>query len=111
MKTIKVTLASLSALLLPVLAFAQMETNAPGGPGASIGSLPQIIHAIENAAGLIFGAIAVIMFIIAGILFLTAGGEPEKVQKARSAFIWGIAGVVVGILAFSIIAVVGSIIR
>ncbi len=111
MKKIKLTLASLGAMLLPVMALAQMEPNAPGGPGTSVGSLQQIIHALENAAGLIFGAIAVIMFIIAGVYFLTAGGEPEKVQKARSAFMWGIAGVVVGILAFSIIAVVGSVIK
>ena len=111
MMKIKLTLVSLSTLLLPVLASAQMEQNAPGGPGTSIGSLQQVIHSIENAAGLVFGAIAVICFIIAGILFLTAGGVPEKVQAARSAFIWGVAGVVVGILAFSIIAVVASIIR
>jgi hypothetical protein len=111
MKKIKITLASLSTLLLPVIALAQMEPNAPGGPGTSIGSLQQIIHAIENAFGLVFGGIAVIMFLIAGIYFLTAGGEPEKVQKARSAFMWGIAGVVVGIIAFSIVAIVSSFIR
>ena len=111
MKKGKLVLATIGVLLLPVLALAQMEPTAPGGPGTSIGSLQQIIHDIENAAGLVFGAIAVICFIIAGILFLTAGGQAEKVQAARSAFIWGIAGVVVGILAFSIIAVVGSIIR
>ena len=111
MKKIKLTLVSLTILLLPVMALAQMEPIAPGGPGGTIGSLQQIIHDVENAMGLIFGAIAVICFLIAGILFLTAGGVPEKVQAARSAFMWGIAGVVVGILAFSIIAVVGSIIR
>ena len=64
-----------------------MEQNAPGGPGVQIGSLTQIIHAIENAMGLVFGAIAVIMFLAAGILFLTAGGQPEKIQAARSALI------------------------
>lgn len=111
MKKIKLTFVALSILLLPVMALAQMEQNAPGGPGTSIGSLQQVIHDIENAAGLVFGAIAVICFIIAGVLFLTAGGVPEKVQAARSAFMWGIAGVVVGILAFSIIAVVGSMIK
>jgi hypothetical protein len=68
-----------------------------------------MIHGIEMAAGLIFGAVAVISFVIAGILFLTANGEPEKIKTARSAVIWGIAGVVVGILAFSIIAIVISI--
>jgi len=111
MKKNKIALVSLAVLVLPVLALAQMEPIAPGGPGTSIGSLQQIIHDIENAAGLIFGAIAVICFVIAGILFLTAGGQAEKVQAARSAFVWGIAGVVVGIIAFSIIAIVGSLIK
>jgi hypothetical protein len=110
-KKIKLTLASISTLLLPVAVLAQMEPNAPGGPGSTVGSLSQLIHALENAAGLVFGAIAVIAFIVAGVLFLTAAGNAEKVQAARSALIWGIAGVVVGILAFSIIAVVGSVMR
>lgn len=110
MKKIKLTLASIGAFLLPVLASAQIEGTAPGGYG-SIGSLSALIHKIENATGLVFGCIAVIMFVVAGIYFLTAGGEAEKVQKARSALIWGVAGVVVGILAFSIIAVVGSVIQ
>ena len=109
----KITLSSVVTAIMafPVIAFAQMETTAPGGPGGTIGSLQQIIHDVENAAGLVFGALAVILFIFAGIRFLTAGGEPEKVQTARGAFMWGIVGVVVGIIAFSIIAIVGSIIR
>jgi hypothetical protein len=111
MKKTKITLVSFSALLLPVLAFAQMQTNAPGGPGVAIGSMQQIIEKIEMAAGLIFGAIAVISFVIAGIYFLTSGGDPDKVTKARSAAIWGVAGIVVGIIAFSIIAIVASFLR
>jgi len=109
----KITLSSIIAVItaLPALALAQMEQIAPGGPGGTVGSLQQIIHAIENAVGLVFGALAVIMFVFAGVRFLTAGGEPEKVQQARSAVLWGVAGVVVGIIAFSIIAIVGSVIR
>jgi len=109
MKTNKLVLVLLSILLLPTMAFAQMETTAPGGPGVTFGSLQEIIHKIENAFGLVFGALAVLAFLFAGIRFLTAGGEAEKVSQARNAFMWGIAGVVVGILAFSIVAVVGSV--
>lgn len=57
-------------------------------------------------AGLIFGAVAVICFLVAGVLFLTAAGDPGKLTIARAAFIWGIVGVVVGILAFSIIEII-----
>jgi len=102
MTKIKLALASSVALLLPVLAFAQPSVT-------NIGSLTQLVTYIEHALWIVFGAIAVICFVVAGILFLTAGGQPEKVQSARSAFIWGIAGVVVGILAYSIIAIVTTV--
>lgn len=106
-KTIALNLLSLSVIALPVIALAQMQGTAPGGYG-NVSDLHTLINKIELAAGLVFGCIAVIMFVVAGVLFLAAGGQPEKIQSARSAFIWGVAGVVVGILAFSIVAVVGS---
>ncbi|MGD0577005.1 MAG: hypothetical protein ABSA74_02955 [Candidatus Staskawiczbacteria bacterium] len=103
------SLISLGILLLPVAALAQMNGTATGGyANASLTSLSDLVNAIEKAAGLVFGCIAVICFVIAGVLFLTAGGQAEKISAARSAFLWGVAGVVVGIIAFSIIAIVGS---
>jgi hypothetical protein len=104
----KIALISLTALVLPVLALAQMQTTAPGGPNVQITDFQSVIESIENMVGLVFGAVAVVCFVVAGILFLTANGAPEKIQAARSAFIWGVAGVIVGIMAFSIIAIVAS---
>ena len=46
--------------------------------------------------------------IIAGILFLVSGGDAEKIKTARNAFIWGVVGIVVGLLAFSIVSLVRS---
>lgn len=96
----KIAIISLGALLLPMLAFAQ--------PSVTIGSIQQLVSAIESLMWIIFGGIAVIMFVVAGILFLTSGGQAEKIQTARSAFLWGVAGVVVGIMAYSIVAIVSS---
>ncbi|MFA4820187.1 MAG: hypothetical protein WC613_04490 [Candidatus Aenigmatarchaeota archaeon] len=93
-------LVSISILAAPVLALAQ--------PTGQITNLCTLIQKIESIVWMGFGLIAVIAFVVAGILFLTAGGAAEKIQAARSAFLWGIAGVVVGIVAFSIIAIVGS---
>ncbi|MCX6718727.1 MAG: hypothetical protein NTY81_03995 [Candidatus Staskawiczbacteria bacterium] len=106
MKKIKITLASLGALLLPVVVFA-LDANTPPTVGG-IGNIGNLITSIETFVWMIFGAIAVISFVVAGILFLTAGGAPEKVATARTAAIWGIAGIVVGILAYSILAIVGT---
>jgi prolipoprotein diacylglyceryltransferase len=88
----------LFVLALPVLVFAQ--------PSKTYSSIDPIIQRVQTLAWQIFGLIAVIAFIIAGILFLTSGGDPEKVQTARHAFMWGVAGVIVGILAFSIMAII-----
>jgi hypothetical protein len=111
MNKTKLASITLCALLLPVMALAQLQTTSNVAGVPAIGTLGQIIGYIEKAVALVFSAIAVICFVVAGILFLTAGGAPEKVQSARSAFIWGIAGVVVGIMAFSIIAIVASVLQ
>src|SRR3989338_2214748 len=55
----------------------------------------------------VFIIIAVIFFIVIGVLFLAAEGEPGKLETARRALIWGTAGILVAILAFSIISIVG----
>jgi len=109
MKKNIITTISTSVLLLPVMALAQM-TPPGGNPSGvpTVSNIEQLVSNIENVAALVFGCIAVVMFIVAGVLFLTAQGQPEKVQSARSAFIWGVAGVVVGIIAYSIVAIVGS---
>jgi len=102
----KISLLTISIVLaLPLLAFAQLHSY--GNQAVDIRGL---IHGIEMAAGLIFGAIAVICFVISGVMFLTAQGDSAKLQTARSSFVWGVAGVIVGIIAFSIIAIVGGLI-
>ena len=58
--------------------------------------------ALGVVAGL-FAAFAVVMFFVAGILFLSARGEPEKIKQARAALFWGIIGVVVGLLARGVV--------
>jgi len=93
---IALTLAGIT-LVLPVLAFAQP---------VQIGSIDQLITSLQSLAWKVFGIVALICFVVAGILFLTSAGNPEKVSAARSAFMWGIAGIIVGILAYSIITII-----
>lgn len=101
----KIFFGVIAGILLPFhISTAQLSSCPSSGP--CITDLMPMIHGIEMAAGLIFGGVAVISFVIAGILFLTSNGEPEKIKQARAAVVWGVAGVIVGILAFSIIAIV-----
>jgi hypothetical protein len=107
MKKIALSLATVAAIALPIITLAQIG----GNPPAINASLVGIGQEIANASWIVFTIIAVVMFVFAGVRFLTAGGEPEKVAQARGAFMWGVAGIVVGILAFTIITVVTSVIH
>jgi hypothetical protein len=105
MKKILLSLAAAGLTILPIVALAQI-----GGAPPSISlNLTTLGQKIANATWIIFTIIAVVMFVVAGVKFMTAGGEPEKIQEARQAAIWGVAGVVVAILAFTIITLVASI--
>lgn len=75
----------------------------------SIQSLMQAL--VGGALWSIFGAIVVFAFIYSAILFLSASGDATKIQKAKSSFLWGVVGVAVGILAYSIINIVGDILK
>jgi RsiW-degrading membrane proteinase PrsW (M82 family) len=102
MKKIALSLATIGAIALPIIALAQI-----GGPTPKLDiDLTTFGLNIANAAWIIFTIIAVVMFVVAGVLFLTARGNPEQVQQARNAFLWGVVGVVVAILAFTIITLV-----
>lgn len=105
MKKIALLLGLLSILVLPVAVSAQIG----GNPPQISTDLTTLGESLANAVWIIFTIIAVISFVIAGILFVTSQGSPEKVAQARSAFLWGVAGVVVAIIAFTIITVVTSI--
>jgi len=102
MKKIIVSFLLLSVLFMPALAFAQ--------PGVTINSLDQLVTVIKRPLWVVFGLIALIAFVISGILFLTAAGNPGKIAQARTAFLWGVVGVVVGTVLYSIITVMDIVI-
>lgn len=58
--------------------------------------------AITTLVWEVFVGISVICFIFAGFIFLTAMGDSEKIKTAKAAVVWGVVGIIVAIIAFSI---------
>lgn len=56
----------------------------------------------------VFGTVATVSFIISGVNFLTAMGNAQKLAQARQAFLWGMVGVVVGVVAYSAISLISK---
>ena len=89
---------------MPTVAFAQLHSY---GPNISLGGI------VDNIVGnlwVVFAGVAVVCFLVAGVMFLTAAGDASKLKTAKDAFLWGVAGVIIGILAYSMINIVGSLI-
>ncbi|MCD5396384.1 MAG: pilin, partial [Candidatus Pacebacteria bacterium] len=55
-------------------------------------------------------AVVVIMVLVAGYMFVTAGGNPEKQGKASKILIYALIGFAVGMLARGVIALVAAVI-
>ncbi|NCN83009.1 MAG: hypothetical protein GW947_03505 [Candidatus Pacebacteria bacterium] len=83
------------------------------GANTQAGALNSLELLISHAFGVmtVFGGLFfIVIFLIAGINWVTAGGDKGKIEKARTSMIQGVLGLVVLIAAYAIIGVVGSIV-
>lgn len=98
------SLAILGILVMPVAALEADVWSTPAIGG--IPNIPTFVGKVLTVIWQIFVGLSIIMILVAGILFLTAQGDPGKLTTARQALIWGVIGILVGILAFSITLVI-----
>ncbi|MFZ2192706.1 MAG: hypothetical protein WAV31_00490 [Candidatus Moraniibacteriota bacterium] len=89
-----------SALLLSpaiVLGAWGVPDSATAG-GIANTSVGQLLSNILNWILSIVGIAGVIAFAVAGLLYLTAGGEEKKIEKAKHVMVFAIVGVVVAVI-------------
>ncbi len=70
----------------------------------------ELIDAITDFIFWVTIAIAPIMIIVAAFYFLTSGGNPEKVSKAKKIILFTIIGLIIILLGKGIVAIIGQII-
>lgn len=93
------------------------------GPWGGVGNLPDpgansqghpiaevLTRALMWLLG-IFGLLAIICFIVAGVLYSTAQGEQGQIEKAKKATIYGVVGVVVGLIGLIVVRTIDSLLR
>ncbi len=96
--------------LLPLGALAQTGEN-PALTGPMQSGLP--VAPIIDIAGStmdwilgLLGFIAIIGFVISGILYLTAAGNDGQIKTAKEAMKWSIVGVIVALMGYVIVQAV-----
>jgi hypothetical protein len=75
----------------------------------TVTSLVETLTKIANWTLGIVALIAVFIILYAGFLFMTSGGEEEGTDAAKGYLKYGIIGLIVAALAFSVVGVVNSI--
>lgn len=73
-------------------------------------TITEMVNNIKSVVWTVLSGVAIVLFVFAGVKFLTAEGNPSKVDEAKKAALWGLAGVGVMILAYSAFDIVTKII-
>jgi len=74
----------------------QLEIPKTTPTDASISNVLQLVFGI-------FGLVAMLVIVIAGLQFVLSRGNPEKASKARNAIVYAAIGLVIAMMAFSIV--------
>jgi hypothetical protein len=69
----------------------------------------ELLLKIAGAVGGLVAALGTIMIIVAGILYLTSAGSPERMGKAKTALVYAIIGIAIGITAEAIVGIIKEI--
>lgn len=77
----------------------------------SLSNVSDLFVAILNMVIIISTPIIVFFLILAGFKYVTARGNPEKIQAASKALMYGIIGGVVIVAAVAILAIVGDVVN
>lgn len=77
----------------------QTQSDPIAGPGG-------LISDITNVVAVFAGIAAVVMIMIGGFKFITSTGDTSKVQEAKKTIMWSVIGLVVIVLARTIIVFV-----
>jgi len=94
------------ALLSATFTYAQGDPQRAGGDPQNAGGGPttlsdplnltggpqELIGRVINAALGLVGSLALLMFVYGGLLWMTSGGNDEKVKQGREILIWATAG-------------------
>lgn len=90
----------LSSFLIPLVASGQITIDNP----LTANTFDELIGFIVNFVFNIAIILAPLMIIIAGFYFVTAAGDPGKIQTAKKIIFWTLFGVLITLLATGLIS-------
>ena len=102
---------SAAALIVPGLAMAQLSVGIPSTQATGI-SNQNIIQTLGNVLKWMLaavGVLGVIAFVIAGIMYLTAAGDEDRIKLAKNAMTYAVMGIVVALIGLIVVTTASQI--
>jgi len=96
-------------LLTPALSFAEVTVNVPKTNITSLSGVESVISRIVNWITTLFFVAAILYIFYAAYLFLTSGGDEEKIKTAKTQLLYSIIAIAVALLAGTMRYIVASI--
>ncbi len=91
--------------------FALAQTATIINPLGTTDTIPKLLAKITTVVGTVIASLGTIMIVVAGILYLTSAGSPEKTKTAKTALIYAVIGIAIGVSASLISSVVNSVLK
>jgi len=82
----------------------------PGGSSTGHPIAEVLTRGLQWLLG-IFGLLAIISFIVAGVLYLTAQGDQNRLKQAKNAVVFGVIGIVVGLIGLVVLRTIDTLLR
>ncbi len=107
MKKYLFSLTSFSFIALFFVVYsASAEVTLPSNTGLSNKDLTTVISNLTNWILGIFGFLAIISFVVSGIMYFLSAGDDKAQEKAKKQMTWSIMGVVIGLIGLVVITAV-----
>ncbi|MEA3323396.1 MAG: hypothetical protein U9Q12_04185 [Patescibacteria group bacterium] len=86
----------------------QLVNIAQAGPLDTAPKLSSLVTSVLQFVVTLVGVIAVLVIIVAGIMYMTSGGDTARVQTAKKALWAGVIGLSIAILSLIIVKTIVS---
>lgn len=98
-------ISSLLAVVPFIAAGAPNVIDNPLGRGATF---ERVINNIVRYANLLLAPLATIMVLVAGLMYMTSGGNEERLKTARQTLLWAVVGIAIVLISNGALAIIKS---
>lgn len=83
---------------------------AQAGPIADAPTISQIVRNAVQFVTSIVGVLAVLMMVVGGVMYMSAGGDPKRVNQAKMTIVGGVIGITIAALSLVIVTTIASLV-